>query len=65
MISVKIRDNEPFERAFKRFTKACEKSGLMAEIKRHQHFEKPSEQKKRRINQAKRKMRKLMAELDR
>ena len=65
MISVKIRDNEPFERAFKRFTKACEKSGLMAEIKRRQHFEKPSEQKKRRINQAKRKMRKLMAELDR
>lgn len=65
MISVKIRDNEPFERAFKRFTKACEKFGLMAEIKRHQHFEKPSEQKKRRINQAKRKMRKLMAELDR
>lgn len=65
MITVKIRDNEPFERAFKRFTKACEKSGLMADIKRHQHYEKPSEQRKRRNNQARRKMRKLMHEMNR
>ncbi len=63
MISIKVRDNEPFERAFKRFTKAVEKAGLMSEIKKHQHFEKPSEQKKRQINQAKRKMRKLMDEI--
>jgi len=65
MITVKIRENEPFEKAFKRFTKACEKSGLMADIKRHQHYEKPSEQRKRRNNQARRKMRKLMAEMNR
>ena len=65
MITVKIRDNEPFDRAFKRFTKACEKSGLMADIKRHQHYEKPSEQRKRRNNQARRKMRKLMLEMNR
>jgi small subunit ribosomal protein S21 len=63
MISIKVRDNEPFERAFKRFTKACEKAGLMSDIKKHQHFEKPSEQKKRQMNTAKRKMRKLMAEV--
>ena len=62
MITIKVHDNEPFERAFRRFTKACEKSGLMSEIKKHQHFEKPSEQRKRRINAARRKMRKLMAE---
>ncbi len=62
MITVKVRENEPFEKAFRRFTKACEKSGLMSEIKKHQHFEKPSEQRKRRINAARRKMRKLMAE---
>ena len=62
MITVKVRENEPFEKAFRRFTKACEKSGLMSEIKKHQHFEKPSEQRKRKINAARRKMRKLMAE---
>ncbi len=62
MIHVKVRDNEPFERALKRFTKACEKSGLMADIKKNQHFEKPSEQRKRKDNAARRKIRKLMAE---
>ena len=62
MINVKVRDNESFEKALKRFTKACEKSGLMAEIKKHQHDEKPSEQRKRKENAARRKMRKLMME---
>lgn len=65
MIHIKVRDNEAFDRALKRFTKACEKSGLMADIKKHQHFEKPSEQKKRKENAARRKMRKLMIEANR
>jgi small subunit ribosomal protein S21 len=34
----------------------------MSEIKKHQHYEKPSEQRKRKMNAARRKMRKLMAE---
>lgn len=59
MPSVKVREGEHFEKAFRRFTKACEKSGLMSEIKKHQHFEKPSERRKRKINTARRKMRKL------
>ena len=59
MPSVKVRNGEAFERAFKRFTKACEKSGLMSEIKKHQHFEKPSERRKRKLNTARRKMRKI------
>ncbi len=59
MPSVKVREGENFEKAFRRFTKACEKAGLMSEIKKHQHFEKPSERRKRKLNAAKRKMRKL------
>ena len=62
MIYIKVRENEPFEKAFKRFTKACEKAGLMADIKKHQHYEKPSEMRKRKENAARRKMRKLMME---
>lgn len=60
MIHIKVRDNETFEKALKRFTKACEKSGLMADIKKHQHFEKPSERRKRKENAARRKIRKMM-----
>tara|TARA_B100001971_G_C17664213_1_gene274358 strand:+ start:66 stop:263 length:198 start_codon:yes stop_codon:yes gene_type:complete len=60
MTGVVVRNNEPFEKAFKRFTRACTKSGLMSDIKKHQHFEKPSARRKRKLNAAKRKMRKAM-----
>jgi small subunit ribosomal protein S21 len=60
MPSVKVRDNENFEKALRRFTKACEKAGLMSEIKKHQHFEKPSERKKRKLMLARRRQRRLM-----
>jgi small subunit ribosomal protein S21 len=59
MPAVRLRDGESFEKAFRRFTKQCEKAGLMSDIKKHQHYEKPSEKKKRKLNAAKRKMRKL------
>ncbi len=60
MPAVIVRDNESFEKAFKRFKKACEKAGLMSDIKKHEHFEKPSERRKRKLNAAKRRQRKLM-----
>ncbi len=60
MTYVKVREGEPFEKAFRRFTKSCEKSGLMAEIRKHQRYEKPSDARKRKSNAAKRKMRKLI-----
>lgn len=56
---IKIREGEPFERAFRRFTKACEKCGLMAEIRKNQRYMKPSEARKRKSAAARRKMRKL------
>ena len=56
---IRIREGETFERAFRRFTKSCEKAGLMAEYRKHQRFEKPSETKKRQNNAALRKYRKL------
>ena len=60
MPSVKVRENETFERALRRFTKACEKSGLMSEIRKRQHFEKPSEKRKRKLNAARRKQRRML-----
>ncbi len=59
MPSVKIREGENFERALKRFTKACQKAGIFSDYRKHQHFEKPSEKKKRKLSQAKRKHRRM------
>lgn len=55
MTGVVVRENESFERALRRFNKTCEKEGIMSEIRKHQHFEKPSERRKRKLNAARRK----------
>ena len=47
MALIRIRDNEAFEQAFRRFKKACEKSGVLSEIKKREHFEKPSVRNKK------------------
>ena len=39
---VKIKDGESFESAFRKFKKSCEKAGILSEIKKREHFEKPS-----------------------
>jgi len=57
MTGVTIRDNESFEKALRRFNKSCERAGILADIKKHQHFEKPSERRKRKLAAARRKNR--------
>jgi small subunit ribosomal protein S21 len=47
MADVRIRDNESFENALKRFKKQCEKAGILSEVRRREHYEKPSVKKKR------------------
>lgn len=59
MAMIRIRDNEGFEQAFRRFKKACEKSGILSEVKKREHFEKPSVRKKKKsISARKRAMKK-------
>ena len=52
---IRVKEGESFESALRRFKKKCEKAGIMADLRRHQHFEKPSERRKRKMNAAKRK----------
>jgi small subunit ribosomal protein S21 len=47
MPSVKIRDNEPFEYALRRFKRSCEKAGILAEVHRREFYEKPTQVRKR------------------
>ena len=42
MSLTKIKDGESFESAFRRFKKSCEKAGILSEVKKREHFEKPS-----------------------
>ena len=60
---VHVREEESFENALRRFKRKCEKAGVLTELKKRQHFEKPSVKRKRKALQAKKKaMRKLADE---
>ncbi len=56
MLGVKVKDNESFESALRRFKKKCEKAGVLSDLRKHQHFEKPSERRKRKANAARHKV---------
>ena len=43
---IKVREDESLENALKRFKRKCEKSGILTEIKKRQHYEKPSVKRK-------------------
>ena len=47
MPSVKVKDNEPFDFALRRFKRSCEKAGIMAEVRRREFYEKPTAERKR------------------
>jgi len=55
MPSVKVRDNESLDSALKHFKKQCEKEGILSEIKKKEHYEKPSVKKKKKIVEARKK----------
>ncbi len=44
---VKVRENEPFDVALRRFKRSCEKAGILSEVRRREHFEKPTTVRKR------------------
>ncbi|HUS24566.1 MAG TPA: 30S ribosomal protein S21 [Candidatus Binatia bacterium] len=47
MPSVRVRDNESFEVALRRFKRTCEKAGVLTDVRKHEYFEKPSQERKR------------------
>ncbi len=60
-----VRDGESFESALRRFKKLCERTGILSEVRRREHFEKPSVKRKKKILAAKKralkKMRRMIA----
>ncbi len=60
MVRVEARAGEGLEKVLRRFKKACEKEGLTKQLRQNQHFEKPSDKKRRKLVAAKRAQRKEM-----
>ena len=66
MPHVKVKENEPFDVALRRFKRSCEKAGILTEIRRREAYEKPTTERKRKAAAAvKRHLKKLSKERDR
>ena len=60
MPGLKVKDNESYEGALRRFKKQCEKSGVLSEIRRREFYEKPSVRRKKKALAARKRMMKRM-----
>lgn len=47
MPSVRVRESEHFDAALRRFKRACEKAGILTELRRREYYEKPTQERKR------------------
>jgi small subunit ribosomal protein S21 len=66
MPSVTVRENEPFELALRRFKRTCEKAGVLAETRKREFYEKPTQERKRkRAAAVKRHLRRLSRDVSR
>jgi small subunit ribosomal protein S21 len=63
MPNVRVKENEPFEVALRRFKRSCEKAGVLAEVRRREFYEKPTWERKRKAAAAvKRTLKKISRE---
>lgn len=65
MPSVKIKDNETFEQAMRRFKKSCEKAGILTELRRREYYDKPSVRKKKKAAAARKRALKKLRRMSR
>jgi len=60
MPGVKVRENESFDNALRRFKKQCEKAGILSEMRKREHYEKPSIRRKKKALAARKRALKRM-----
>ncbi len=63
MPGVKIKENESFENVLRRFKKQVEKTGILSEVRKREHYEKPSIKRKKKALAAKKRAMKRMRKI--
>lgn len=52
MSETRVKDNESIDSALRRFKRSCAKSGVLAEVRKREHYEKPSVKRKKKSEAA-------------
>ncbi len=64
MPGIFLEDNDSFDIALRRFKKQVEKAGVLSELKKRQHYEKPSVQRKKKKAAARKRLAKKMRKVN-
>ncbi|MBC8595266.1 MAG: 30S ribosomal protein S21 [Ruminococcaceae bacterium] len=52
MSEIRIKENESLDSALRRFKRQCAKAGVLSEIRKREHYEKPSVKRKKKSEAA-------------
>ncbi len=52
MPEIKVGKNESFDRALRRFRRECQRSGILRDLRKHQHYESPSVKRRKKAEAA-------------
>ncbi len=52
MSEIRVKDNESLDSALRRFKKSCARAGTLAEVRKREHYEKPSVRRKKKSEAA-------------
>jgi len=52
MSEIRLKENETLDSALKRFKRQCAKAGVLAEVRKREHYEKPSVKRKKKSEAA-------------
>ncbi|NLN14929.1 MAG: 30S ribosomal protein S21 [Tissierellia bacterium] len=55
MSVVRVGENESIDNALKRFRRQCARAGVLGEVRKREHYEKPSVRRKKKSEAARRK----------
>ncbi|WFA09544.1 30S ribosomal protein S21 [Tissierella sp. Yu-01] len=55
MSEIRVGENESLDNALKRFKRQCARAGVMGEVRKREHYEKPSVKRKKKSEEARRK----------
>lgn len=52
MAEIRVKDNESLDSALRRFKRSCARAGVLAEVRKREHYEKPSVKRKKKSEAA-------------
>ena len=58
MSEIKVQKGESLDSALRRFKRSCQKAGVLSEVRKREHYEKPSVRRKKKSEAARKKAKK-------